>query len=455
MARFVCSAKVLDTIVRQAVGSEGSCLITALPLRTILRSARPLSTRYHLAFKQTSTTKDEVTNVTSWQVSDSHVPIIDNVTSDHVLASAQRETRAGWPLPNSSSTNKGDLTEAEFFVDENALQRLLAEGLPRGSPPEHHHKSQTENQINSAELESDPLAPRQEEAATGVTDNVPGSRTLSRKARKVRRLEAKLQAVRSELAQNSSASSSSTYSAHISAQSSRGTEAILTPVDDEASQINAILQSDKNKDAPPRKPKTVTKSRAERSVKPKQVVKRSSIHTSKDTGASAEEQEAWRIQKAALEKKFSGQGWQPRKRISPDAIAGVRSLNANDPVIYSTDRLADFFQISPEAVRRILKSKWQPNEKQAEERRARWERRGEKKWSEMVEQGVRPPKKWREMGIGRAPRGELPAWKRGGRPRAVGERWIEHRSPEELFARAAEQSAETNNQRFNLPERIL
>lgn len=42
---------------------------------------------------------------------------------------------------------------------------------------------------------------------------------------------------------------------------------------------------------------------------------------------------------------------------------GLRTLHAHDPVMFSTPILADRFRISPEAVRRILKSKWVPDVK--------------------------------------------------------------------------------------------
>ncbi|KAK8217312.1 Required for respiratory growth protein 9 mitochondrial [Zalaria obscura] len=146
-------------------------------------------------------------------------------------------------------------------------------------------------------------------------------------------------------------------------------------------------------------------------------------------------QEPWGVYKSALEQKFGETGWAPRKRISPDAIAGIRSLHSQNPSLYSTAVLAQHFKISAEAIRRILKGKWEPSEAEAEERRRRWEKRGERKWSEMVELGVRPPKKWRDMGVGRVQgRDEVPRWKRGERR----ERWIE--APDaERFVRAGEE----------------
>ncbi|TKA32927.1 hypothetical protein B0A50_01153 [Salinomyces thailandicus] len=108
--------------------------------------------------------------------------------------------------------------------------------------------------------------------------------------------------------------------------------------------------------------------------------------------------EEWQIQKSALKHKFGEAGWQPRKRLSPDTMEGIRALHASDPAAYTNATLAEHFKISPEAIRRILKSKWRPNDVEAEDRRIRWERRGAKKWEQMAAQGVRPPAKWRAMG---------------------------------------------------------
>ena len=111
------------------------------------------------------------------------------------------------------------------------------------------------------------------------------------------------------------------------------------------------------------------------------------------------DREPWQIQKAALGRKFGEQGWQPNKRLSPDTLEGIRALHVSDPISYNTQTLAQHFHITPEAIRRILKSKWRPNEEEAEERRLRWEKRGVKKWSEMAELGIKPPAKWRALGV--------------------------------------------------------
>ena len=127
---------------------------------------------------------------------------------------------------------------------------------------------------------------------------------------------------------------------------------------------------------------------------------RSLLSPSDKTQPKFRQRESWQTQKDALEHKFGSVGWRPRKRLSPDALEGIRSLNSQYPEKYTTPVLADQFQISPEAVRRILKSKWRPKDNEIQARRQRWDRRGEAIWTRMVEIGVKPPKKWRDMGIG-------------------------------------------------------
>ncbi|BFZ53499.1 Required for respiratory growth protein 9 mitochondrial [Savitreella phatthalungensis] len=93
--------------------------------------------------------------------------------------------------------------------------------------------------------------------------------------------------------------------------------------------------------------------------------------------------EQWQIQKQALKDKFGDAGWSPRKKLSPSAMDGLRALHTQDPVQFSTPRLAQQFAISPEAVRRILKSKWRPKDDfEAEDRSRRWKKRGERLRSE-------------------------------------------------------------------------
>ncbi|KAF1832132.1 required for respiratory growth protein 9, mitochondrial [Decorospora gaudefroyi] len=120
---------------------------------------------------------------------------------------------------------------------------------------------------------------------------------------------------------------------------------------------------------------------------------------------------AWAVQKEALKEKLGGEAWNPRKKLSPDTMEGIRHLHSTQPHKFTTPVLADHFKVSPEAIRRILKSKWRPSDQEFEDRMQRWDKRGERIWSNLVEMGIKPPKKWREMGVGRAQNGERPKWK--------------------------------------------
>ena len=100
--------------------------------------------------------------------------------------------------------------------------------------------------------------------------------------------------------------------------------------------------------------------------------------------------ETWQVQKKALTKKFQN-GWNPRKKLSPDAVEGIRGLHAQDKEKYSTEALSEHFKVSPEAIRRILRSKWRPkDEKAMEERRQRWAKRHDKIWDFKSQLGLRP-----------------------------------------------------------------
>lgn len=110
----------------------------------------------------------------------------------------------------------------------------------------------------------------------------------------------------------------------------------------------------------------------------------------------------WKAQKAALKEKFP-EGWNPRKRLSPDALAGIRALNAQFPDVYTTEALAKKFEVSPENIRRILRSKWTPSVDEEQDRQERWFRRGKNVWESQAALGKKPPRKWRQEGVARDP----------------------------------------------------
>lgn len=76
-------------------------------------------------------------------------------------------------------------------------------------------------------------------------------------------------------------------------------------------------------------------------------------------GAERELPDEWRRHRLALKEAYPD-GWKPPKKLSREAMDGLRLLHSENPEIFTTPILADKFRISAEAVRRILKSKWEP-----------------------------------------------------------------------------------------------
>jgi Neugrin len=124
--------------------------------------------------------------------------------------------------------------------------------------------------------------------------------------------------------------------------------------------------------------------------------------------------EHWQRRKASIAAKNLSQPWNPKSKLSPDTMAAIRTLNEQYPEQFTLQVLRDHFDISHEGLRRILKSRWAPSEQEEEARRKRWEERGKAIWEKLADQGSKPPKKWREMGVGKAKEGEdgVPRWKR-------------------------------------------
>ncbi|KAL1606674.1 Required for respiratory growth protein 9 mitochondrial [Paraconiothyrium brasiliense] len=131
------------------------------------------------------------------------------------------------------------------------------------------------------------------------------------------------------------------------------------------------------------------------------------------------ERPAWQAEKEAVKRKLNGEAWNPRKKLSPDTMEGIRHLHKTQPTKFTTPVLAQYFQVSPEAIKRILRSKWRPSDEEQEDKLRRWDKRGEHIWTNLVELGVKPPKKWRDMGVGRSRNGEKPRWKSGSRNQVV------------------------------------
>lgn len=131
----------------------------------------------------------------------------------------------------------------------------------------------------------------------------------------------------------------------------------------------------------------------------------------KDREAREDEKPLWLKQKRALKQKFP-EGWRPPKRLSPDALDGIRVLHKQFPDMYTTEALAEKFEVSPEAIRRILRAKWEPTAEEDEDRQRRWFNRGVSVWQRYAELGRQPPRRWREAGVQASPwQGAIPRQK--------------------------------------------
>ncbi|KAK5018999.1 hypothetical protein BJ546DRAFT_559417 [Cryomyces antarcticus] len=145
----------------------------------------------------------------------------------------------------------------------------------------------------------------------------------------------------------------------------------------EALARKALLSATHVQELPPPAPKKSSKSKPRPSVPQTEV---STAAPSKDAQIPYKRvsKEPWQVQKAALAEKFGEAQWAPRKRLSPDALEGIRALHAQYPDKFTTPILAEQFKVSPEAIRRILRSKWKPNAEEEEDRLRRWDKCGEK-----------------------------------------------------------------------------
>jgi len=72
---------------------------------------------------------------------------------------------------------------------------------------------------------------------------------------------------------------------------------------------------------------------------------------------------AARLHRERMKSSFP-EGWSPPHKLSRQAMDGLRVLHTHDPETFSTPLLAERFRVSPEAIRRILRSKWEPSPEQ-------------------------------------------------------------------------------------------
>ncbi|KIM23661.1 hypothetical protein M408DRAFT_332263 [Serendipita vermifera MAFF 305830] len=76
---------------------------------------------------------------------------------------------------------------------------------------------------------------------------------------------------------------------------------------------------------------------------------------------------SWGERRAMVKERYP-ERWNPSKKVSREAMEAIRELHRQDPEKYPSWVLAQRFTISPEAVRRILKSNWKMSEERLEEK---------------------------------------------------------------------------------------
>ena len=72
----------------------------------------------------------------------------------------------------------------------------------------------------------------------------------------------------------------------------------------------------------------------------------------------------WINHKNAVRNKV-GSNWNPKKKLSRGAMIGMKDLNRFDNKQFNVKTLSDKFKVSPESVRRILKSNFKPSDLKA------------------------------------------------------------------------------------------
>lgn len=100
-----------------------------------------------------------------------------------------------------------------------------------------------------------------------------------------------------------------------------------------------------------------------------------SFHSIRNLGGS--EAPIWRKHKETVRSRLGGATWNPPKKLSREQMDAVRMLKASVRGISASD-LAERFRVSPEAIRRILRSRWRPSDREQDDIQDRWHRRGER-----------------------------------------------------------------------------
>lgn len=82
--------------------------------------------------------------------------------------------------------------------------------------------------------------------------------------------------------------------------------------------------------------------------------------------------------KYALREKAMKLDLSKTKRLSRTAMDGIKMLHKKYPKELTTQKLSEFFKISPISISKILKSNWRPSSSEKEKKQEHWKKRGAK-----------------------------------------------------------------------------
>lgn len=91
--------------------------------------------------------------------------------------------------------------------------------------------------------------------------------------------------------------------------------------------------------------------------------------------AAKDRMKMWEKRDESLRKRYGL--WNPTHKISRQQMVDIRELKKAAPHL-KTVQIADHFNVNPESIRRILKSKWTPNDKELASIQERTEKRKQK-----------------------------------------------------------------------------
>nr|POE65972.1 required for respiratory growth protein 9, mitochondrial [Quercus suber] len=417
MLGCTCSFRTLEVFVEQVTGLNVGRLSRA---RTTVTNRKPLAAHLFTRPLQTTTARlaDDAPTPLETSVAEAIPPDLPKIDAERAGVVRSNEVDNNWHARDirKASTNEKNTSKISSpragpeFIDgspnssfEATVDAVHLPDLHSVISKVHPDKNLTLTIINA-----------RKQSAVGVSADL--QRTHLRKLRKIQRIqEGKFRPRAQEVKKRKSAAgqAESPTVDKLSKQpipAKRERTAVPMGISEKPStqeeQVTSVLDLIEGLEGPEvklekRKQLNVANHKAAKKLKYDQMVADKAATKKKSLLAERTlQREPWQVQKAALRDKFGEVGWSPRKRLSPDTLEGIRAIHASDPGTYTTETLSAHFKITPEAIRRILKSKWKASEDETMDRRARWERRGIKKWEALADLGVKPPAKWRAMGVG-------------------------------------------------------